>query len=96
MKYIDYIRIGFERTEMNCEVEFKETGYRGFALEKKINDSMMLCVSSGSLDAPKLYIKKDNSETYHIIPIPTEAAFDLVKQTKTAVTSNTNIGFLAC
>jgi len=96
MKYIDYIRIGFERTEMNCEVEFKETGYRGFALEKKINDSMMVCVSSGELDSPKLYIKKDNSETYHIIPIPTAAAFDLVKQTKTAATPNTNIGNLAC
>ena len=87
---------------MNCEVEFNETGYRGFALEKKINDSyMMVCVSSGELDNPKLYIKKGNgvqgnSETYHIIPIPTAAAFDLVKQTKTAVTPNTNIENLAC
>jgi len=95
MKYIDYVIMGFERTEMSCEVEFKETGYRGFALEKKINDNMMVCVSSGSLDAPKLYIKKGNSETYHIIPIPTEAVFDLVKQTK-AATPNKNIGSLAC
>jgi hypothetical protein len=96
MKYQDYIIMGFERTEMSCEVEFKETGYRGFALEKKINDNMMVCVSSGSLNAPKLYIKKGNSENYHIIPIPTETVFDLVKQTKTAATPNTNIGSLAC
>lgn len=94
MKYIDYVRMGFERTEMNCEAEFNETGYRGFALEKKINDNMMVCVSSGELDTPKLYIKKGISETYHIIPIPTAAVFDLVKQTKTA--PNTNIGSLAC
>ena len=96
MKYIDYVRMGFERTEMNCEVEFNETGYRGFALELKINDRMMVCVSGGNLDTPKLYIKKGISETYHIIPIPTAAVFDLVKQTKTAATPNTNIGSLAC
>lgn len=58
MKYIDYVRMGFERTEMNCEVEFNETGYRGFALELKINDRMMVCVSSGNLDTPKLYISR--------------------------------------
>lgn len=94
MKYIDYVRMGFERTEMSCEVEFNETGYRGFALELKINDRMMVCVSSGELDTPKLYIKKGTSETYHIIPIPMTAVFDLVKQTKNA--PNTNIGSLAC
>jgi hypothetical protein len=34
-------------------------------------------VSSGELDKPKLYIKKRNSETYHIIPISTEVVIDL-------------------
>ena len=96
MQYQDYIKMGFERTEMNCEAEYKQTGYRGFALEKKINDTMMVCVTSGDLDFPKLYIKKEAGETYHIIPIPTAAVIDLVKQTKTAATPNTKIGSLAC
>ena len=36
-----------------------------------------VCVTSGELDKPKLYIKKLNSETYPIIPISTEAVIDL-------------------
>lgn len=78
LKYEDYIKMGFERIEMNCNVEFNRTGYRGFALEKKINNSMMICVSSGDLNSPKLYVKKAFSETYHIIPIPTEAVTSIV------------------
>ena len=38
----------------------------------------MVCVCSYELDNPKLYIKKMNSETYHIIPISTEAVIDLL------------------
>ena len=77
MEYQKYIDLGFERTDMNCNVEFKQTGYHGFALEKKVNKKQMVCVTSGELDNPKLYIKKRNSETYHIIPISTEAVIDL-------------------
>lgn len=77
MEYQKYIDLGFERTDMNCNVEFKQTGYHGFALEKKINEKQMVCAVSGELEKPKLYIKKRNSETYHIIPITTEAVIDL-------------------
>ena len=77
MEYQRYIDLGFERTDMNCGVEFKQTGYSGFALEKQVNKNQSVCVSSGELDKPKLYIKKRNSETYHIIPISTEAVIDL-------------------
>jgi hypothetical protein len=35
MEYQEYIDLGFTRTEMNCELEFRETGYYGFALEKR-------------------------------------------------------------
>ena len=78
LKYEDYIKLGFERTEMNCDVEFKETGYRGFALEKKIGNAMSICVTSENLNSPKLYVKKAFEETYHIIPIPTEAVTSIV------------------
>ena len=78
MTYQKYIDLGFKRIDMNDSVEFKETGYYGFALEKVINKKQMVCVCSYELDNPKLYIKKMNSETYHIIPISTEAVIDLL------------------
>ena len=77
MEYQKYIDLEFERTEMSCSVEFKQTGYYGFSLEKKVNEKQMVCVTSGELDKPKLYIRKRNSETYHIIPITTESVIDL-------------------
>jgi|LakMenEpi03Aug12_release.lakeMendotaPanAssembly.Ray.scaffolds.fasta_scaffold1665338_1 hypothetical protein len=78
MTYQKYIDLGFKRTDMNDSVEFKQTGYYGFALEKRINKKQMVCVVSGELDNPKLYIKKSNSDTYHIMPISTEAVIDLL------------------
>lgn len=82
MDYKKYIDLGFERIELNCKVEFNQTGYSGFTLEKKITDTQMICVNSGELDKPKLYIKKIHSDTYHIIPIPTEAVVDLMGKPK--------------
>ncbi len=29
MKYKDYIELGFERVDLDCNVEFDETGYSG-------------------------------------------------------------------
>ena len=78
MNYQRYIDLGFERTEMNCSVEFKQTGYSGFCLEKNVTDKLMICVSSGELDKPNLYIKKLGSDTYHIIPITFVIVKDLV------------------
>lgn len=80
MKYQEYINLGFERTDMNDSVEFRNTGYYGYSLEKKINDRMMICVSGGELDNPKLYIKKANQETYHIIKITTEIVSDFFSE----------------
>ena len=77
MKYANYIELGFERTNMNCGVEFSETGYHGFALEKDINENMLVSVTSGDLDKPKLYIRKRNSDSYHIMLIPTGTVVDL-------------------
>lgn len=78
MKYEMYIRLGFKRYDSNDWLEFNETGYGGFSLEKVINDKLSICVTSGNLDSPKLYIKKMGQDAYHIINIPTEAVVDLL------------------
>ncbi len=49
MEYQKYIDLGFERTDLNCSVEFKQ----------------------------KLYIKKNLTDSYHIIPITPKVVIDL-------------------
>ena len=78
MEYHEYVRLGFKRHDLDCSVEFKRTGYYGFSLEKKINKRHLIVVTSGELDKPKLYIKKKDSDTYHIIPITPDAVIDLL------------------
>ena len=78
MDYKKYIDLGFTRTDLSDSVLFDQTGYGGFALQKKVNENQTVCVDSGGLDKPKLYIKKRNSETYHIMPITVEAVRDLI------------------
>ena len=80
MDYQKYIDLGFKRTDLHDGVEFKQTGFYGFALEKKVNKKQMVCVTSGNLDKPLLYIKKRNSDTDHIIPISDEAVIDLFEK----------------
>jgi hypothetical protein len=77
MNYEDYIKLGFERIDMSDVVQFKRKGYYGFALEKKINDIMMVCTDCDSLNEPKLYIRKLNSETWHIRNITTDEVIAL-------------------
>jgi hypothetical protein len=78
MEYQEYARLGFKRHELSCSVEFKQTGYYGFVLSKKINKRQSIEVTSGELDKPKLYIKKKDNDTYHIIPITPDAVIDLL------------------
>jgi len=80
MNYQQYINLRFKRTDLECSVEFERTGYHGFALEKKINKRMFICVTNNELDSPKLYIKKGKSNFCHIIPISLELVFDLVNE----------------
>ena len=80
MEYHEYVRLGFKRHELSCSVEFKQTGYYGFVLSKKINKRQSIEVSSGELDKPKLYIKKKDNDTYHIIPITPDAVIDLLEK----------------
>jgi hypothetical protein len=80
MEYHEYVRLGFRRHELSCSVEFRQTGYYGFALSKKINKRQSIEVTSGELDKPKLYIKKKDNDSYHIIPITPDAVIDLLEK----------------
>ena len=82
MNYQNYIDLGFKRTDLNDTVEFKETGYYGYCLEKRINARMLVSLSSGELDKPKLYIQKTGQECYHIIQITPEMVMDIFNAEK--------------
>jgi hypothetical protein len=85
MRYKNYVNLGFERIDMNDSVEFDETGWGGFALEKRINSSMNICVDSRNLSKPHLYIKKYyEKKIYHIISISIECMKDLIMNFKKA------------
>lgn len=79
MEYQEYIKLGFTREDMSDPVEYRQTGFSGYALSKQINDRISVEVCSGGLDKPKLYIRRGNSETYHILPISTDVVKDMFK-----------------
>ena len=80
MTYQDYIALGFERIDLDDSVEFKQTGYGGFALTKKLNENIMVEVAYPNLNEPNLYIRKGESDTWHIFPIPIAAIKDLFRK----------------
>ena len=80
MEYKDYINLGFERIEMNDNVEFQQTGYHGFCLKKVINENMTVEVSCGRLDRPKLYISKKDWDSCHIIELTGQMVKDIFKK----------------
>ena len=80
MKYQEYIDLGFKRTDMNDIVEFKETGYYGYCLEKILSNKLSISVSNGELDRPKLYIKKSYGDTNHIVLLTGEMVKDLLSK----------------
>jgi hypothetical protein len=83
MTYQDYINLGFERIDLDDGVEFKQTGYGGFALTKKLNENIMVEVAYPNLNEPNLYILKGDGDTWHIFPIPIAAIKDLFRQQTT-------------
>ena len=83
MTYNEYIELGFERGDINDPVELRNTGYSGYWLECKLKKGLLISTSFGELDKPKLYIKRKNdSETYTIIPITDDIVRDLIKSNK--------------
>ena len=80
MKYDEYLELGFKRTDLDDDIEYQETGYYGFCLQKKINKKLSICVDSGSLHSPRLYIKKNDRNT--VIEISPQIVRNLIEQHK--------------
>ena len=81
MIYDDYIKLGFKRTELHDNVEFRQTGYYGFCLEYKLTKKVSISVSSGDLENPKLYIQKDNTDCNNYILVLDESQIrELIKK----------------
>ena len=74
MNYQDYIDLGFEPTNQDSQGEFNESGFVGFSLVKKIDKNVMLVVSGGELDKPKIFILLESKKV-----IVADSTFEDVK-----------------
>jgi len=77
MDYQHYINLGFEREDFNDNVQFKQTGYHGFVLSKDLNERISVQVCYPELSKPKMYLKKRDGETFHIINLTCDMVMDL-------------------
>lgn len=80
MHYNKYIELGFERIDLNDNVEFKQTGYHGFTLEIQLTKNVSISVNSGELDNPKMFIRKDNSENNFIINLEEDQIREILQK----------------
>lgn len=78
MKYQEYIDLNFKRIDINDNVEFRRNGYYGYCLEKTVNEIISISVYWSELEQPKLYVKKRDNDTYHIITITSEMVKDIL------------------
>lgn len=79
MLYEQYIKLGFKRTDTQDAVEFKQTGYHGFILNKQLNINCQISVCHHELDKPKMYISKENTCTCHVVQLTPDMVFDLFR-----------------
>lgn len=82
MTYQKYIDLGFKRIDITDNVRFKECGYYGFILTKKLNNNASIEVTDCDLKTPKLYIKKSFTENCHIVNLTQEMVVDLLTKEK--------------
>lgn len=78
MKYEEYIKLGFERTDMNDSVVFAQIGYGGFYLIKEITPKLSIEVYSDDLSDPRLLIHKKAEGYVNRIKITPEHVRDLL------------------
>lgn len=80
MEYQEFIDLGFERGEMNDSVLFKQVGYGGFWLTKKLNKyaTIEACFPLHK-DCAKLYVNKGKSEDNLISYLTDEQVKQLCK-----------------
>ena len=80
MKYIDYIKLGFERIDTSDSVEFDQTGYYGYILSKKLTKNVLIELSANEFNCPKLYIRQNHGGDCIILPISIEQVKVLCKK----------------
>ena len=78
MKYEDYIKLGFERTDMNDSDVLAQTGYGGFYLIKEVTPKLSIEVYSDDLSDPRLLIHKKVEGSVHRVKITPEQVRDLL------------------
>lgn len=80
MKYNQYIKLKFERYDLNDVIEFEQTGYTGYVLTYKLSEDLMIQVNGSALDKPQLLIKKpQHNYSYHFIDISVERVSILIE-----------------
>lgn len=82
MIYDKYIKLGFKRTDIKDNVEFRNTGYYGFVLSYELNKNSKIEVCYGQLDKPIIHIKKPKSESYRITTLTIEQVEELINLSK--------------
>lgn len=67
MIYQEYIDLEFERHDMSDQVLFKQIGYSGFYLTKRINKKLSVSVYHDELDKPRLYVEGEDKSPFVVL-----------------------------
>jgi len=67
MEYQEYIDLEFERHDMSDQVLFKQIGYSGFYLTKRINKKLSISVYHDELDKPRLYVEGEDKSPFVVL-----------------------------
>lgn len=78
MIYKKYIELGFERHDLDDEVEFNQTGYGGFYLKYKLRKGVNIFANSEDLNRPRVYIKNKRETPDYIIELTFDNVVDLL------------------
>lgn len=80
MQYQQYIKLKFERQDLNDVIEFNQTGYTGYVLTYKLNEDLMIQVDGSALDKPHLLMRRQKDrDGYHFIEISKERVSILIE-----------------
>ena len=80
MTYKNYIKLGFDRSDLDCQVMKENTGYGGFTLTKLLKNKSIIQVVSDDLENPQLLVPYRNEpDRYYYVNITTEIAESLIE-----------------
>ena len=80
MTYKNYIKLGFDRSDLDCSVMLNNTGYGGFTLTKLLKNKSIIQVVSDDLENPQLLVPyRTEWDRYYYVNITTEIAESLIE-----------------